>query len=396
MKVLQINSFFTVGGPPRIVNGIYDTLKEEGHECKIAAAREKLYKPEDSIRIGNQLGVYMNALSCRLSDNDGFRSKAATRRLVEEIKAYDPDVIHLHNLHGYYINIEILFDYLKTCGKKIFWTLHDCWAFTGHCPHFVTVGCDQWKTRCITCTQMKEYPACSLKGNVTENFDRKKNAFTGVPNMTIVTPSKWLGDLVKQSFLGEYPVVVKYNKIDTHVFKPTQGNFREKYNLGNKKIILGVAQNWSKSKGLDDFIELTKRLDDNYKVVIVGLTQKQIEEVERQASAICLSRTNNVPELAEIYTAADVFVNCTYADTFPTVNLEALSCGTPVVTYRTGGSPEALSEGCGTVVEQGNLQLLIEAVRHTVKNPEICVERASFFDRKANRLEFIELYEEQK
>ncbi len=194
MKVLQINSFFTVGGPPRILNGIYDTLIEEGHECKIAAAREKMYKPEDSIRIGTAYGVYLNAIQCRLFDNEGLAAKKATGKLVQQIKEYNPDVIHLHNLHGYYINIEILFDYLKSCGKPIFWTLHDCWAFTGHCSHFSILKCEQWKGHCSYCKQTRTYPNCYTVGRTSRNFRRKKAAFTGVPNMTIVTPSRWLAE----------------------------------------------------------------------------------------------------------------------------------------------------------------------------------------------------------
>lgn len=394
MKVLQINSFFTVGGPPRIVNGIYDTLIEEGHECKVAAAREKMYKAEDSIQIGKKRDVYFNALSCRLFDNEGFYPKSATQKLIKQIKEYDPDVIHLHNLHGYYINVEVLFDYLKQSGKKIYWTLHDCWAFTGHCTYFSAVNCEQWKTHCLRCTQIREYPSCYFKGNVSKNFDRKKRCFTGVPDLTIITPSNWLADLVKQSFLGEYSIKVIYNKIDTNVFKPTASNFRKKFHLEGQKVILGVAQNWSNRKGLHDFIKLAGMLDKTYTIVLVGITQKQIEKLPKQI--IGLQKVNNTNELAKVYSAADLFVNCTYEDNFPTVNLEALACGTPVVTYQTGGSPESLDETCGRVVKQGDiLQMLkeIKTITGMGKDEKACVKRAKFFDRQLKRLEFLQLYE---
>lgn len=362
MKVLQINSFFSVGGPPRIVNGIYDTLVEQGHECKIAAAREQYYSEEDSIQIGTKLGVYFNALSCRLFDDDGFRSKKATQELVRRIKEYDPDVIHLHNLHSYYMNIEILFGYLKGCGKPIFWTLHDCWAFTGHCTHFVVAGCDQWKTQCRECSQMKEFPSCYGRGNVYENYRRKKAAFTGVPDMTIITPSEWLANLVRQSFLGEYPIEVQYNKVDTGLFKPTPSDFRERYHLEGQKVILGVAQNWSDRKGLRDFMELAKRLDKSYTIVLVGLTQKQIKELPKQI--IGLRRTNNVEELAAIYTMADLFVNPSREETFGLTTVEAESCGTKAVVYKNTACEEIVNKYGGIAVENTQNALYDAVTQH--------------------------------
>ncbi len=390
MKFLQINSFFSVGGPPRIVNGIYDTLKDAGHECKIAAARETQYAPRDSIQIGEKWNVYLNALSCRFFDDDGFRSAAATRKLIQRIEEYDPDVIHLHNLHGYYINIEILFSYLKRSGKKIFWTLHDCWAFTGHCPHFVSAGCDRWKTGCRHCPQKRMYPASLVMDNSERNFLRKKAAFTGVPDMTLVTPSQWLADLVGQSFLQEYPIEVRYNKVDTAIFRPTPGDFRKRYGLEGRKIVLGVAQNWSERKGLEDFIRLSRLLDERCAIVLVGLAPQQIRRLPKHI--LGLGRTNDAEELAAIYTAADVFLNLTYEDNFPTVNLESLACGTPVVTYRTGGSPEVLSDGCGDVADVGDVKQVAKLVCTYPKNTKRCLKRAEDFDRKSGWQDFFSLY----
>lgn len=368
MKVLQINSFFSVGGPPRIVNGIYDTLIDEGHECKIAAAREKQYKPEDSIQIGGKFDAHINALSCRLFDDDGFRAKAATRQLVHQIEEYDPDIIHLHNLHGYYINIEILFEYLKKCGKPVFWTLHDCWPFTGHCSHFTIVQCEQWKTHCSYCVQTRTYPSCYLKGHSSQNFARKKKAFTGVANMTIVTPSQWLGGLVKEGFLGEYPVKVINNGVDLTKFSPKKSDFRAKYKLEDKNVILGVAQVWGERKGYFDFHKLADMLGDNYQVVLVGLSEKQKKELPK--NILGFTRTNSVEELVKIYSAADIFVNLTYEDNFPTVNIEALACGTPIITYDTGGSPEIADTENEIVSKQGDLSAVKTAIESMVKAPE--------------------------
>lgn len=393
MKVLQINSWFSHGGPPRVVNGIYDTLIEEGHECKIAAARAEMYKPEDSIMIGGKYAPYINALFCRVFDDDGFRSRRATVQLVEKIKEYDPDIIHLHNLHSYYLNVEILFDYLKTCDKKIFWTLHDCWAFTGHCTHFVVEGCYKWKSQCEKCTQKKSFPTCLIHSNAKKNFERKKKAFTGVPNMTIITPSRWLAELVQDGFLGKYPVEVINNGIDLAKFCPTESDFKMKQGLENKKIILGVAQVWSEQKGYFDFLKLADILDECYQVVLVGLTEKQKATLPK--NILGFTRTNSVEELAEIYSAAEVFVNLTYEDNFPTVNIEALACGTPIITYRTGGSPEIADPENEIVCEQGDLIAVknaVESLDGKMKNIERLTANSSRYSRQNMTSAYIDLY----
>lgn len=389
MKILQINSFFSVGGPPRIMNGIYDTLKEQGHECKIAAAREAFYAPKDSWRIGGGLDVKFNGVMARIFDNEGFNAKKATKELIAKIEEYDPDIIHLHNLHGYCINVEILFDYLKRADKKVFWTLHDCWSFTGHCAYFEMADCARWKTKCENCPQKKEYPSSIVLSNAEKNFKRKKELFTGLTDMTIVTPSQWLADLVKQSFLKEYPVKVVNNGIDTEIFKPTESDIHKKYGLDNKKVVLGVAQVWDKRKGLDDFIKLSKVLDESYKIVLVGLSEKQVAQLPD--NIIKITRTKNATELAQWYTAADLFVNTTYEDNYPTVNLEAQACGTPAVTYRTGGSPESVP--ASHVVEQGDIDALVSLIKEICSkdNPEI--KDASNYDRKTRYAEYIELYQ---
>lgn len=341
MKVLMINSVCGVGSTGRICTDIADMLLSQGHECKIAYGRGEV--PEKyrdiSVRIGSTFKVYCNVLKSRLFDNEGFNAVGATKKLVRLIKEYDPDVIHLHNIHGYYLNVKILFDYLKTSGKKIIWTLHDCWAFTGHCTHFQVPHCDKWRTECERCIRVKDYPK-ALISHAKRNYKRKKQAFCGVPNLTIVTPSKWLAGLVEQSFLSEYQTVVINNGIDLSVFKPTESDFRERFGLTDKKIILGVASVWEKRKGFNDFLELAKLIDDSYRIVLVGVNDKQLKMLP--SSVIGIKRTNDVKELAEIYTAADVLFNPTYEDNYPTVNLEAQACGTPVITYPTGGSVESV------------------------------------------------------
>lgn len=393
MKVLQINSFFTVGGPPRIMNGIYDTLKENGFDCKIAAAREKMYVPEDSYCICSDTEVKVNALKARLFDSEGFNAARETQRLVEYIKVYDPDIIHLHNLHGYYMNMEILFDYLKKANKPVVWTLHDCWTMTGHCAHFVLIGCEKWKTGCFSCPQIKEYPTSFFTDRSKKNFVLKKQAYSGIQNMTIVTPSKWLASYVPNSILKEYPVRVIHNGIDLEAFSYVKSDILCKNGLIGKKIVLGVAQNWAEKKGLEDFIELSTQLSEEFKIVLIGLTEEQKDALPSEIYG--LTRTENVNELIKWYSAAHIFVNFTYQDTFPTVNIEALACGTPVLTYRTGGSPEAIDDTCGWVVEQGDIEgtkKIITSIKDKSKYIDTCLLRAKAFNRKDRYKEYIDLY----
>jgi glycosyltransferase involved in cell wall biosynthesis len=337
-------------------------LEAQGYEVKIAYGRENV--PEQfqkyAVRIGADLDVKLHGIKARLFDASGFGSKAATVKFIRWVKKYDPDVIHLHNIHGYYINVEVLFDYLRTCGKRIIWTLHDCWAFTGHSSYCDAIQCKKWKSGCSKCPQIQEYPK-SLLDRSEQNWAKKKRIFTGIPDMTLVTPSQWLAGLVRESFLKEYPVEVIHNGIDTNVFKPTEGNLREIYQLEHKKIILGVAANWDRRKGLDTFIELSRYLSDNYQIILVGLNEKQLKKLPD--SIMGISNTNNIRELAELYTLADVFVNPTYEDNYPTTNLEAIACGTPVITYDTGGSPESANI-FGQTVTKGSIDEMIMAIEN--------------------------------
>lgn len=384
MKVLMINSVCGVGSTGRICTDIADMLLSQGHECKIAYGRGEV--PEKyrdiSVRIGSTFKVYCNVLKSRLFDNEGFNAVGATKKLVRWIKEYDPDVIHLHNVHGYYLNVKILFDYLKTSGKKIIWTLHDCWAFTGHCTHFQVPHCDKWRTECGKCIRVKDYPK-ALISHAKRNYKRKKQTFCGVPNLTIVTPSKWLAGVVGQSFLSEYQTVVINNGIDLSVFKPTESDFRERFGLTDKKIILGVASVWEKRKGFNDFLELAKLIDDSYRIVLVGVNDKQLKILP--SSVIGIKRTNNVKELAEIYTAADVLFNPTYEDNYPTVNLEAQACGTPVITYPTGGSVES--------VPSENVVNSINKFYELLRSSKELVIAKTSFSKQEKYSDYVRLYE---
>lgn len=384
----MINSVCGIRSTGRICTDLAEVLVENGYEVKIAYGRETV--PEKyqkyAVRIGTDIDNKIHAIQTRLFDTHGFGSKKATADFLKWADKYDPDILHLHNIHGYYINFEMLFDWIKSRPQmKVIWTLHDCWAFTGHCAYFTAVDCNKWKTQCKCCPQLKSYPTCNFNGNVETNFKRKKSAFTGVKNMSLVTPSKWLAGLVKESFLKDYPVEVINNGIDTSIFKPTPSDFRKRYHIEDKKVLLGVAAVWDERKGLNDFVKLSKMLDDDYKIVLVGLSEKQIKEVPD--NIIKISRTNSAVELAEIYTAADVFLNLTYEDNYPTVNLEAQACGTPVITYDTGGSVESACPN-GIVIKKNNLDNLSKTISALFKS----ILNSTDFSSKILLMRYVDVY----
>lgn len=366
MKVLMINVVCGIRSTGRICTDLAKALEEQGHEVKIAYGRENV--PEQfrkfAVKIGTDLDVKLHGIKARLLDGAGFGSKKSTEKFIEWVKEYDPDVIHLHNIHGYYINIEVLFDYLKICGKKVIWTLHDCWSFTGHTPYCDSKNCKRWVKGCHNCPLIKEYPA-SLLDRSKQNWIKKKEIFTGVNDITIITPSKWLRTWVKNSFLKEYPVRVINNGIDTKQFYPRESDFRKKNELEDKFVMLGVATSWDEMKGYSDYLKVAEMLGEGYKVVLVGLTKEQVDKLPKNVLGI--ERTSNVQELAEIYTASDLFLNLSYCENYPTVNIEAMACGTPVLTYKTGGSPEIVQEYDGYIVEQGDISAVIDKI-HELKN----------------------------
>lgn len=381
MKVLQINSVCGVGSTGRIATDLYKVLEEKGHDSIIAYGRGTAPEGIKTIKIGSDLDNYMHVVKTRIFDKHGFASIRATNKFIKEIEEYNPDVIHLHNIHGYYINIRILFEYLKRANKKVIWTLHDCWPFTGHCSYFDYVGCDKWKNQCKECPQSKEYPQSLLLDNSNWNFNKKKEIFLGVKDLTIVTPSKWLAGLVRKSFLSNYKIEVINNGIDLDIFKPTESKFRERYNIEGKFIILGVANIWDRRKGLNYLVELSKRLDDRYKVIIVGVTEKQKEKLPK--NVIGITKTNNVKQLVEIYSTADVFVNPTLEDNFPTTNLEAIACGTPVITFNTGGSREVIDENTGHTIDKGNIRdLAIIITKMKLKGKESYIKNCTLKSKK--------------
>ena len=290
---------------------------------------------EGEWKFANEFGCKAHALLDRLTGKHGFYSSFATRRLLRRLDEIAPDVVHLHNIHGYYVNIPMLFGWLADHDCKVEWTLHDCWAFTGHCAHFTYVKCAQWKTHCAhseKCPKLHAYPKTYSLHTCSWNFEQKKKYFTLVPveRMKLITPSKWLADLVGESFLAKYPVEVRHNTIDTHVFKPTPSDFRARYGIGKRFMVLGVAFPWNERKGLSDFVRLAAELDsDKFVVVLVGLTEKQTSQIGQQIIAV--PKLDDKKALAEAYSAADVFVHPSIEETYGMTVVEAQACGTTVI-----------------------------------------------------------------
>lgn len=397
-RLLQINSVINWGSTGRIAEGIGQQAIVRGWESYIAYGRNNQPSKSQLIKIGNDIDIKIHGVYTRLFDRHGFGSFNATKELLIKIQKIQPDVILLHNLHGYYLNIEVLFNYLSTAGIPIFWTLHDCWAFTGHCAYFDFVECDKWKSECFCCPQKKSYPTSVLLDRSKSNYQLKKELFLSIKQMVIIPVSQWLASVCNDSFLKNYPISVIHNGIDISTFSPQLNTdiIQDKYQVNGRFMILGVAAIWDERKGLKDFIELSKRLSNDYIILLIGLSEKQIKGLPVNIHGI--TRTESIQELAELYSASDLYMNPTWEDNFPTTNIEALACGTPIVTYRTGGSVEAITPDTGFVVEKGDIEGLLNVtatVREKGKNNYsiACRERAvKHFNKQQRFEEYIELF----
>ena len=392
MKVVQINATCGVGSTGKICVEISTVLTTNNIENYILFSSKTNGYPL-GIQCSGDRYIKMQAFKSRLAGNYGFNSKKATQKMIDALERIKPDIVHLHNIHGHDCNLEMLFSYFKKYNTKLFWTFHDCWAFTAYCPHFTMVKCNKWKNGCDNCPQVKEISMFFDKSSSL--YQKKKNLFSNL-DLTIITPSKWLADEVKQSFLKTYPIIVINNGIDLNVFKPIKSNFREKHNIPvDKKILLGVAFDWGVRKGLDIFIDLAKKLDPAYyQIVLVG-TNKKIDK-HIPSNIISIHNTQNKQELAKIYTAADIFINPTREENYPTVNMEALACGIPVITFDTGGSPEIIDDSCGVVVPKNDINQLDKEINlicnEKTFSTEFCLHRAKSFDAGKCFEKYVKLY----
>ena len=398
MNIVTINAS-NYGSTGRIMLAIAERARSAGHTVYTVCpdSRDNRRKDVDGqVLIGSRISRNLHRCAARLTGLHGCFSYMATRRLIRLMKRTSTELVHLHNLHSWYLHLPTLFRFIKKHGIRVVWTLHDCWAFTGHCPYYDIAACDKWQTACASCPQYRLYPQ-SFVDNSRMMYHKKKRWFTGVKDMTLVTPSRWLADQVAESFLKTYPVRVIHNGIDRSVFRPTPSDLRERYGLENKRVLLGVAFDWGERKGLDVCIELSRRLPDDYRIVLVGTS----DAVDRQLpdNILSIHRTHDRAELAAWYTTADLFINPTREDNFPTVNLESLACGTPGITFRTGGSPECFDGSCGVVVEKTDIDAMErEILRVCEERPftaEACVAFAKRFDQNDKFIEYVDLYEDK-
>lgn len=394
MRVLEINSVCGTGSTGRICTDIAQLLTQRGDTCAVGYGRGDVLPQaqEYAHRIGSPWDCRFHGLETRLFDAHGFGSRRATRAFLRWAEEWKPDVVHLHNLHGYYLQVEEMFAFLKAKELPVVWTLHDCWAFTGHCVHFVTANCTQWQTGCRKCPLSREYPACYGLSGAARNYARKQAAFTGVKNLRLAAPSQWLADLTRRSFLKDYPVQVIPNGIDLTQFRPVSSNIRSRLGIPvEKKLILGVAGVWTEKKGLRDFFQLADLLGSSAQVLLVGLSEKQKQALP--ANVMGVTRTESIRELAELYTAADVYVNASREETQGLTTVEALACGTPVVVYNETAVSESVDQTCGLVVPRG-AENLYHALQKLHCPEEACLKQAAKYDKTRCFAPYLKLYDE--
>jgi len=396
MKVLLINSVCGYGSTGSLCTDLAYALQKQGHECYIAYGQLST-DFENSFKIGSVLENHIHNVCSRITGKQGYFTKNGTRKLISYIETVNPDVIHLHNLHGNYLNLKILFNYLASANKPVVWTLHDCWAFTGKCAHYTDIGCYKWQTHCNHCPQLKKYPPSIIFDRSSVMFEDKKKWFTSIKNLTIVPVSNWLSGEVKQSFLAKYPIIPIYNWIDQTIFKPTDLNIRKKFGIDeNKSIILGVSAGWSANDyKLQEFIRLSQLIAEDIQIVLVGGKNK-LESLPE--NMIHIPYVSSKTELAGIYTTAGVYVHLSVEDTFGKVIAEAMSCGTPAIVYNSTACPEIIGEGCGYVVEKGDIDGIVRNICRIKANGKTSYADQSIshvqdnFDINRNTTKTIELY----
>ena len=412
MKVLQINSSYKFGGSTgRIAFDLKHIMENNGIESYAAYGINRgAISESNTLLLQSKLEMRLSQLQGRLFSRHGFNNKAATKRLLNYIDEIKPDLIHIHNIHGFYIHCGMLFDYIKTHNLPVVWTLHDCWSFTGWCAYFDYAECGKWKDHCFNCKCKKDYPKAWISSRSKSNFDLKKKTFNGVKNLHLVTPSHWLSSLTRESFLRDYPVTVINNGVDVNVFKPTANSVKRELGIEGKKMLLAVAGGLARRKGSKYLVEIPEKLNEDEVLIILGIKANQ-KSLLPSKKCIGIPYTNSVDELAAIYTAADVFINTTLEDNFPTTNIEAMSCGTPIITFNTGGSPEPVLDGeeviiegncqltkVGGVVNKGDVDSLLNLARSIIKKGKgvyesCCIDKAVHLYNKRNQyLKYVELY----
>lgn len=395
--LLQFNASLNKGSTGHITEQIGMLANKAGWTVYIVhGARYQCLSKMHSIQSVSLMQERFHALKSILFDAQGLGSYFATEKLIAQIEKISPDIIHLHNIHGYYLNYVVLFKYLYKKNIPVVWTLHDCWSLTGHCVHFDAINCNKWKVGCNLCPAINNYPKSILLDRSQRNYNLKKKYFTSLSNMVIVPVSYWLEGVVKQSFLSKYPTRVICNGVDTDLFTPQNINLKKKMGLEGKFILLGVATTWNENKGLYDYIKLSYRLSENYKIILIGINRKLRKRLPQ--TIITIDRTNNLNELVDYYSMADVVLNLSYEESFGLTTVEGLACGTPSIVYDRTASPELITSQTGYVVKAGKIEDVVASI-NKIKNigkekySIACRQRAiSYYNMNNNFKAYVDLY----
>lgn len=386
--LLQINATANWGSTGKIAEQIGEKALSRGWDSYLAFGRKSTDSRLNLIHVGDKLGVLYHFFCHRFLDREGLASRLATRYLISRIKRINPDIIHLHNIHDHWINYPILFSYLGSISIPIVWTFHDCWAFTGHCAHFITHDCDKWRSRCFHC------PSAKYLDRSSQNYLLKEKYFTAIKDLHIVVVSEWLGNCVRKSFFRDKDIHVIYNGVDLSVFTPFASSLPYCFKLGKKHTLLGVATSWSNTKGLSDYIELSKRLRDDIQIVLVGLNKNQVASIPK--TIVAIPRTRNQSELRDLYVNADIVLSLSKAESFGLTIAEGLACGTPGIVYDNTAQPELISSETGVIVKTGDINALIDAIYHLLDyplSPLACRKRAELYFNKDHSFDkYIDLY----
>lgn len=399
-KIFQVNTSVNIGSTGHIAEQINSMARKNGWETYFAYGRR--YRPSESfaIRIGSKLGVIEHCIEHKLFDNDGLSSRNATRFLIDEIERIKPDIIHLHNIHDHWINYKILFEGINRLDIPVVWTQHDCWAFTGGCAHFSLAGCYQWRDSGCSkrCPNNEKGILCRLFEKTNYHYSLKNKLFNAIPNLTLVTVSRWLEDVARHSYLKEKNITTIYNGVDLTEFqRMCSSEVRNKYRIGGYKYVIGVSSVWEKYKGWNDYLELASIIPNDIKIVLVGLNSKQIDEA-KEKGIIGIEHTESKQELSALYSGAEVVLNLSYQESFGLTTVEGLACGTPGIVYNNTASPELLSPETGFVVQPGSIDDVLKGIQTIISNDrnlyvKPCRSRVEeFFDKDKCFSKYIDLF----
>ena len=395
-RLLIINVALNWGSTGKIVEGIGTLVQKQGWEVVVAhGARYKNLSSLLSIQVSSKVGEWVHFVESSLFDAQGLGSRCDTKRFLKELDDIKPDLVHIHNIHGCFINYPLLFNYLKEHNIPVVWTLHDCWAMTGHCTHFMLTNCVKWQTGCNHCPQKRTFPKTYMLDRSEQNYSLKKSLFTSMPVMHITTVSNWLKGIAEASYLKKYPVTVVPNGIKTDVFVLEPSTIKEQYGLQGKKLLLAVAIGLDERKGLYDYIKLAEKLPEQYQLMLVGLTEEEQKALPKRI--IGVKRTNGAKELAAYYSAADALLSLSYEETFGLTIAEAMACGTPAIVYDNTAQPELITPETGKVVPTGDVDAVLSAIEEVCSKPKdsysiACRKHSLAYDEKVTYQKYLDIY----